>query len=79
MATFIKKHQSPLAPKWQRLAFEFCRANPMKELSIGNSRLEYTIHWRGEYCCISLPHHDRGGEKSWITKDGKTKVLINVD
>jgi hypothetical protein len=28
---------------------------------------------------FGLPHHCHGGEKYWVSRNGKTKVLINVD
>jgi hypothetical protein len=41
--------------------------------------LIYHIAKRGEYVEIGLPHHCHGGEKYWVSRNGKTKVLINVD
>ena len=48
-------------------------------MNLRNRRFDYDCYWRGEYCVISLPHHDAGGERSWITRDGKSKTLVNVD
>lgn len=31
------------------------------------------------YVVFRLPHHDAGGEKSYVTRDGKTKVLVDDD
>jgi len=59
--------------------FEYCKANPREKVTLRNNRLEYDCYWRGEYCVISLPHHDAGGERTWITRDGKSKILVNVD
>lgn len=58
----------------------FCWDNPLvliQFMTLGHR--EYAIYRRGEYIVISLPYHDCGGEKDWITRDFKTKVLINVD
>jgi hypothetical protein len=77
-ATFLQTHRSSCKP-WQQRVFEYCKANPRELVSLRNNRLEYDCYWRGEYCVISLPHHDAGGERSWITRDGKSKILINVD
>jgi hypothetical protein len=46
---------------------------------IDESCLIYHIAKRGEYVEIGLPHHRHGGEKYWVSRNGKTKVLINVD
>jgi hypothetical protein len=42
-------------------------------------RLIYHIAKRGEYVEFGLAHHCHGGEKYWVSRDGKTEVLINVD
>jgi hypothetical protein len=67
--------------EWQRLAFEWCVANPSRMLVLTSTkpRLIYHIAKRGEYVEFGLPHHCHGGEKYWISRDGNTKVLINVD
>jgi hypothetical protein len=41
--------------------------------------LIYHIAKRGEYVEFGLPHYSHGGEKYWVSRRGKTKVLINVD
>lgn len=77
-ANFIRSHTTACSP-WQRLAFDWCKANPGETLNLRNVLLEYDCYWRGEFCVIGLPHQDLGGEKHWITRNGKTKVLVNVD
>lgn len=77
-ATFLKTHRSSCKP-WQQKVFEYCKAHPQETVNLRNTRFEYDCYWRGEYCVISLPHHDAGGERTWITRDGKSKILINVD
>lgn len=56
-------------------------ANPSRMLVLTSttSHLIYHICKRGEYVEIGLPHHSHGGEKYWVSRTGKTKVLINVD
>jgi hypothetical protein len=80
IAQFLRTHQSGLTD-WQRIAFLWCVANPSLALTLSSQRPRrvYEIRKRGEYVEISLPHHDAGGERLWITRDGKTKVLVNVD
>jgi len=41
--------------------------------------LIYHIAKRGEYVEFGLPHHCHGGEKYRVSRNGKTRVLINVD
>lgn len=80
LTEFVRRHRSSLN-EWQRLAYQWCLANPSQALVLRarNGRLIYEIKKRGDYVEIGLPHHDHGGEKHWISRDGKTKVLINVD
>ena len=80
LTEFARTHRSSLND-WQRLAYQWCLANPSQALVLRarNGRLIYEIKKRGDYVEIGLPHHDHGGEKHWISRDGKTKVLINVD
>lgn len=80
MAVFLRDHTSNLSP-WQTLTYEWCLAHPERKiiLETQNRRLYYTIYKRGEFVEIGLPHHGAGGEKHWVTRDGKKKVLINVD
>jgi hypothetical protein len=56
-------------------------ANPSRMLVLSSTkpRFIYHIGKRGEYVEFGLPHHRHGGEKYWVSRNGKTKVLINVD
>jgi hypothetical protein len=67
--------------EWQRLAYEWCMANPSRMLVLASAkpRLIYHIAKRGEYLEFGLPHYCHGGEKYWVSLNGKTRVLINVD
>lgn len=78
METFIRTHRSALTA-WQKIAYAWATANPFYKLDVRIGRNEWSIYQRGEYVDFYLPHHDAGGEKSYISRDGKTKVLINVD
>lgn len=75
---FLASHTSRLSA-WMQLAFHLCVMQPEKCLRLVGPRLEWLVYARGEYVTFSLPYHDHGGEKDWISVDGKTKVLINVD
>jgi hypothetical protein len=80
LSEFQRVHTSSLN-EWQRLAFEWCMANPSRMLVLTSTkpRLIYHIAKRGEYVELGLPHHCHGGEKYWVSRNGKTRVLINVD
>ncbi|CAG0943410.1 hypothetical protein ANRL1_01329 [Anaerolineae bacterium] len=75
---FLKSHTSPLCA-WQRHAVELAKLMPDKKVVMISNRLEYHIYTRNDYVEIGLPHQDRGGEKHWVTRNGKSKVLVNVD
>jgi hypothetical protein len=77
---FLRRHTSTLT-RWQRIAYAWCIANPQKCLVLNSRPLKriYHIKKRGEYVEFGLPHQDHGGERHWICRDGKRKVLINVD
>jgi hypothetical protein len=80
MSEFQRVNTSSLN-EWQRLAFAWCVANPSRMLVFTStkSRLIYHIAKRGEYVEFGLPINATGGEKYWVSRNGKTKALINVD
>jgi hypothetical protein len=80
MPEFLRRHSSSLTT-WQKQAYQWCLANPSRCLVFESRplRRNYEIKKRGEYIEIGLPHHDWGGERHWVTRDGKRKVLVNVD
>jgi hypothetical protein len=78
MLTFIKGHRSALTA-WQKIAYAWACENPAWKVDVTVDRNEWSIYRRGEYVDFSLPHQDAGGEKTYITRDGRTKILINVD
>lgn len=75
---YLRTHSSSLSC-WQEFAFEWCKLNPDQRLVVENNRYTYHVCVRGEYVEIGLPYHDHGGERHWITRDGKRKLLVNVD
>jgi hypothetical protein len=77
---FLRTHTSALT-EWQRMAYHWCLAHPTLRL-VFEARLRsriYHIMKHGEFVEIGLPYHDYGGEKHWVSRDGKTRVLVNVD
>lgn len=80
LAAFLKRYSSEMN-EWQKLAYAWVMANPGSRLVLKSTqpRREFHIYKRGEYVEIGLPHQDAGGEKHWISRDGKRKVLVNQD
>lgn len=78
MEGYLKKAKSSLT-EWQKFAFEFCINNPSITLHFSFFKTEWKVYKRGEYVNFSLPFHDKGGEKDYVSLNGKTKYLINVD
>ncbi len=77
---FLRTHTSALT-EWQRMAYRWCLANSSLSLvfEARRQRRIYQVMKRSDYVEIGLPHQEYGGEKHWISRDGKTKVLVNVD
>jgi hypothetical protein len=80
MPEFQRVYTSSLN-EWQRLAYEWCVANSSRMLVFTSTKLRliYHIAKRGEYVELGLPQHRHGGEKYWVSRNGKTRVLINVE
>lgn len=78
MTAYVRSHTSRLTC-WQQLAYEYCKANPGDRLVVENNRFTYHVCARGEYVEFGLPYHDSGGEKHWVSNNGKSRVLVNVD
>ena len=78
LATYLRRNRSPLR-KWQQAAFHWAHAHPTEVLIIESPQREWRIGLRGEFVQFDLPHHDFGGERSWASLDGKSRLLINVD
>jgi len=77
-AAFIKSHRSPLTA-WQREAFAWAQRNPYYRLRFTLGRCEWEVYSRGEYVELALPHQDAGGERHYISQNGRSKILVNVD
>lgn len=78
MKEYLSSHSSPLS-KWQQLAYDWALQNPGSILEVETKTHHWQIYLRGEYVEFALPHQDHGGEKHYVTKNGKSKVLVNVD
>lgn len=78
MTKFLKSHSSPLCA-WQKLAYQWAIENPDQILHVENRTHEWRVFLHGEYVEFELPYHEKGGERNYVTRSGKTKVLVNVD
>jgi hypothetical protein len=80
MPEYLRRHSS-LLTTWQKHAYQWCLAKQSCCLVLESRPLRrmYEVKKRGQYVEIGLPHHDWGGEKHWVTRDGRLKVLVNVD
>ena len=78
MEEYLKGHRSPLR-SWMQAAFHWCMANKFYRIEFETPGRYWQIAARGDCVEFGLPHQDQGGEKHWISKDGKTRILVNVD
>ena len=78
MCRFLKSYSSPLS-RWQRMAYDFAIQNPKIVLHVETYRHEWRVYLRGEYVEFRLPSQEKGGEKSYVTRTGKTKVQVDDD
>lgn len=78
MEAFIAKHRSTLRG-WQPAAYEWARQNPYWKLCFTIGHRDWEVYACDAFVTFALPHQDAGGERHYISRDGKTKVLVNVD
>ena len=78
LASYLQKNSSPLR-KWQQAAFHWAHTHPTEVLIIESRQRIWRIGLRGEFVQFDLPHHHYGGERSWASLGGKSRLLINVD
>jgi hypothetical protein len=89
MAEYLKRYTSPVMPKWMKLAYLWASQNPNCCLLVDSSHPDargfsvggYTWHIgaRGDHVEYIMPHQDSGGEKCWVSRDGRTRLLVNED
>jgi hypothetical protein len=75
---YLRKYSSPLSD-WQQKAYKWALANPNDVLFVETKTHHWRVYLRGEYVEFCLPHQDHGGERAYVTRNGKTKVLVNED
>ena len=76
---YIRKYSSTLSAIWMKLAYQLAMLDTTIEIHLRSQRLAYHVYKVGEYVEFRLPYHGQGGEKSYITKDGKRKVQTDQD
>lgn len=89
MDTYLRQYTSPIKEPWMTLAYLWARQNPACHLEIDSSHRDahgfreggsvWNIGERGDYVQIVLPVQDCGGEKHWISRDGKSRLLVGED
>lgn len=75
---FVARHRIAMKP-WMKLAYQWAKQNPDRILCVWDDRYDWRVYERGEYVCLDLPHHDRGGEKHYVSKDGNGRIQIDKD
>jgi len=78
MSQYLKSHTSSLS-EWQKLAYTYCKENPKMILEVTTRTHFWRVFQHGEYVEFALPHQTKGGEKHYVSRNGKTKVLVNED
>lgn len=80
---YLRAHTSRLS-EWQRVAYRIAWLYPDQQILIETGvyaprQYDWVIYRRGEYVDFSLPHQDSGGEKDYVSRDGKTRIQVNED
>lgn len=80
---FLRTHTSTLN-EWQRAAYKLAWNYPHVQVMVntgeyGPRKYEWVVYRRGEYVDFSLPHQDAGGERDYISRDGRRRILININ
>lgn len=76
---FLAKHTTPLIGGRPQL-WQWAMDNPFYKLVLRPAGQWYEVYKSGDdFVEFALPHHDYGGEKNWVSRDGKTQVLVNLD
>jgi len=75
---YLRDYSSSLS-KWQKAAYMWAIENSNEILVVETKTHHWRVYQRGEYVEFALPHQEHGGERNYVTRNGKTKVLVNVD
>jgi hypothetical protein len=77
-AAFERLYRRRLEP-WMVRAYVWARQNPDRTLVLHGRRYAWHVFQRGEYVSFQLPFHDSGGERDYVSRDGRTRILVNDD
>ena len=64
---------------YKRQAYAWARQNPDRVLTLYSRPFSWHVYQRGEYVSFTLPFHDSGGEKEYISRDGVSRIKVNDD
>lgn len=80
MKQFIESHTTRLIG-WKPAVWQWCMDHPAwrLEFNMAGNYWVCAASTGGDYVTFGLPHHGRGGERHWISRDGKNMILVNVD
>jgi hypothetical protein len=78
MPEYLRTHRRPMRT-WQKLAYQWCMANPDRTLVLRSDRHEWNVYKRGDCVEFGLPHQDLGGERHYVSQTGSSMILVNVD
>jgi hypothetical protein len=75
-AAYLARYETGAAP-WQSAAVAFCRAFPRLWLVVGEGPEGCHVRLRGEY--VEYLHHVGVREYTYLSRDGATVVLVEID
>ena len=76
--TFLHVYRRPMV-EWMVAAYAWARQNPDRVLTLTSGPFSWRVYQRGEYVSFTLPFHDSGGEKEYISRDGVSRIKVNDD
>jgi hypothetical protein len=75
---FLRVYRRPLLD-WMVPAHAWARQNLDRVLTLYSRPCSWHVYQRGEYVSFTLPFHDSGGEKEYISRDGVSRIKVNDD
>ena len=76
--TFLHVYRRPMLD-WMVAAYAWARQNPDRVLTLYSGPFSWHVYQRGEYVSFTLPFHESGGEKEYISRDGVSRIKVNDD
>lgn len=78
MDKFLREHRSALTA-WQKDAYQWAIRNAYYRLVFTLHGNDWQVYVRGDCVVFALPHQDAGGERHYVSNNGRSKILVNVD